>query len=320
MATLLIASAGGHLQELFELFPRLDLVDDADPTWVTFDTLQARSLLAGADVVYAAYAHPRDIVATARHAVLARHLLGRGHRFSRAISTGSSIAVPFLAAARLRGASCHYIESAARQTAPSLTGRILACVPGISLYAQVPTWRDPPWHYRGTVFDGYEPIESPARPIKKVAVATGSQETYGFRRLLEAILQARPEGVQVTWQTGSTPVDGLPIESRPGAPSEELEAEFAASDVVITHAGVGLSLLALSAGRCPVLVPRRAERGEHVDNHQCEVAAELDRRRLAVACEADELTTEVLERAAARSVARVKSPPVFRLIEVRARQ
>jgi hypothetical protein len=64
-------------------------------------------------------------------------LLGRGHRFSRAISTGSSIAVPFLAAARLRGASCHYIESATRQTAPSLTGRTLACVPGISLYAQV---------------------------------------------------------------------------------------------------------------------------------------------------------------------------------------
>ncbi len=132
-------------------------------------------------------------------------------------------------------------------------------------------------------------------------------------------MQVLPEGVEVTWQTGSTPVDGLPIEARPGVPSEELGAEFAASDVVITHAGVGLSLLALSSGRCPVLVPRRAERGEHVDNHQCEVAGELDRRRLAVACEADELTTEVLERAAARSVARVKSPPVFHLVGPEAR-
>jgi UDP-N-acetylglucosamine:LPS N-acetylglucosamine transferase len=318
VATLLVASAGGHLQELFELFPRFDLVDDANTTWVTFDTPQARSLLAGADVIYAPYAHSRDLAATARHALLAQRVLSE-RRFTHAISTGSSIAVPFLTGARLRGASCHYIESAARRMAPSLTGRILACIPSIHLYAQVPTWRDPPWHCRGSVFDGYEATESPRGPIKKVAAATGSSETYSFRRLLEAILQVLPDGVQVTWQTGSTPVDGLPIEARPGVPSEQLRAEFVASDVVITHAGVGLSLLALSAGRCPVLVPRRVERGEHVDNHQCEVAAELDRRRLAVACEVDDLTTDVLERAAARSVARVKSPPVFHLSEARTR-
>jgi UDP-N-acetylglucosamine transferase subunit ALG13 len=319
LATLFIASAGGHLQELFELFPRFDLIDDADTTWVTFDTPQARSLLAGADVVYAPYPRPRDFAVTVRHAALARRVLGGRRRFSHAVSTGSSIAVPFLTGARLRGASCHYIESATRRTEPSLTGRILACIPSISLYAQVPTWKDPPWHYRGNVFDGYEATEGVRRPIKKVAVATGSSESYAFRRLLEAVLEVLPEGVQVTWQTGSTSVDGLPIEARPGVPSEELAAEFAACDVVITHAGVGLSLLALSSGRCPVLVPRRAERGEHVDNHQREVADELDRRRLAVACEADELTTEVLERAATRSIARAKAPPVFHLVGPRTR-
>jgi UDP-N-acetylglucosamine:LPS N-acetylglucosamine transferase len=319
VATLLVASAGGHLQELFELLPRLDLVDDADTTWVTFDTPQARSLLAGADVVYAPYPRPRDLVVTARHIALARRVLGSERKYSYAVSTGSSIAVPFLAGARLHGASCHYIESATRRTAPSLTGRILACVPGISLYAQVPTWRDPPWRYEGNVFQGYEAIEGFPRRIKKVAVATGSSESFAFRQLLEAALEVIPPGAEVTWQTGSTPVDGLPIEARPGVPSEELAAEFAACDVVITHAGVGLSLLALASGRCPVLVPRRAERREHVDDHQREVAAELDRRCLAVACEADKLTTDVLERAAARSVVRVKSPPVFHLVGSRTR-
>jgi UDP-N-acetylglucosamine transferase subunit ALG13 len=319
VATLLVASAGGHLQELFELFPRLDLVDDADTTWVTFDTPQARSLLAGADVVYAPYPRPRDLAVTVRHAALARRVLGSDRKYSYAISTGSSIAVPFLTGARLYGASCHYIESATRRAAPSLTGRILAYVPGISLYAQVPTWRNPPWHCQGNVFEGYEATEGFRRPIKRVVVATGSSESYSFRRLLEAALEVVPAGAEVTWQTGSTPVNGLPIEARPGVPSEELAAEFAACDVVITHAGVGLSLLALASGRCPVLVPRRAERGEHVDNHQREVAAELDRRCLAVACEADELTAEVLERAAARSVVRVKSPPVFHLVGSRAR-
>jgi UDP-N-acetylglucosamine:LPS N-acetylglucosamine transferase len=312
LATLLVASAGGHLQELFDLLPRFDPVQAPDPTWVTFDTAQARSLLAGADVVYAPYPRPRDLAVTARHALLARRVLARG-RFNYVISTGSSIAVPFLAGGRLRGASCHYVESATRRTAPSLTGKIVARLPGISLYSQVSSWAKP-WHYSGTVFDGYEMTQGPRRPILKVAVATGSSESYGFRRLLEVALDALPAGVEVTWQTGSTPVDGLSIEARPGIPSAQLAAEFAAADVVITHAGVGLSLLALSSGRCPVLVPRLAERGEHVDNHQREVAAELDRRGLAVACEADDLTTDVLERAAARSIARAVSPPSFPLL------
>ena len=169
------------------------------------------------------------------------------------------------------------------------------------------------WRYRGSVFDGYEAIEQPGKAIKKVAVAVGSQAGYGFRRLLEASLRAIPDGAEVTWQTGSTSVEGLPIEARAAIASEQLQAEFAAADVVIVHAGVGLSLLALSAGRCPVLVPRRVARGEHVDDHQREVAAELDRLGLAVACEADQLTTEHLERAAAKSAFRLSSPPVFRL-------
>ena len=313
VATLLVANAGGHLQELFELFPRLDLVDHAGPTWVTFDTAQARSLLRGADVVYVPYPRPRDLVVTTRHVAYAWRLLGGRRRFSHAISTGSSIALPFLAGARLAGRPA--ITSRVPRAAPvprspaafSRACRAFIC----TRKSRRGTTR------RGTtreaVFDAYEPVAGPRRPVRKVAVAAGSSESYGFRRLLEATLRALPEGAEVSWQTGSTPVDGLPIEARPAVPSEQLAAEFSAADVVITHAGVGLSLLALSAGRCPVLVPRSAARGEHVDDHQHEVAAELDRRRLAVACEADELSFEVLERAAALSATRVASPPVFHL-------
>ena len=319
VATLLVANAGGHLQELFELVPRFELAD-ADLKWVTFDTAQARSLLAGADVVFAPYPRPRDLAVTARHAAIAWRVFRSHAPFSNVISTGSSIGVPFLSFARVSGASCHYIESATRRLAPSTTGRILARIPGIHLYSQVRSWKDPPWHYRGTVFDGYEASAGRKRPIKRVAVAVGSSQSFGFRRLLEATLGAIPAGAEVTWQTGSTPVDGLPIDARPGVPSEELAAEFAAADVVITHAGVGLALLALAAGRCPVLVPRRAERNEHVDTHQREVADELERRGLAVVCEADELTAGVLERAAARAVSRVQNCPPFHLVEGRSRR
>lgn len=314
MATLLVASAGGHLQELRELLPRLEGPDLTEVTWVTYDTPQSRSLLAGENVVFAPYANPRQPLVTARHALLAHKMLKRG-RFSHTVSTGSSIAVAFLPRARLSGSSCHYIESAARLEAPSLTGRILAAVPGIQVYSQVQGWREPPWHYRGSVFDGYR-VEAPGPGhdrLRRIVVAVGSMRAYGFRRLVERLVAILPADAEVLWQTGATDVSGLGIAGRAGIPSDELAAAIAESDLVVTHAGVGLSLLALANGRCPVVVPRRSARGEHVDDHQAEVAAMLSSRGLAVACEVDELSPECLDDAASRRVTRIARPPGFQL-------
>ena len=49
MSALLVASTGGHLVELMRLRPRLTGIGD-EVTWVTFDTPQSRSMLAGEDV------------------------------------------------------------------------------------------------------------------------------------------------------------------------------------------------------------------------------------------------------------------------------
>jgi UDP-N-acetylglucosamine transferase subunit ALG13 len=45
--------------------------------------------------------------------------------------------------------------------------------------------------------------------------------------------------------------------------------------VVVTHAGVGSILVALMNGKRPVVVPRRADLGEHVDDHQLELSRRL---------------------------------------------
>jgi UDP-N-acetylglucosamine--N-acetylmuramyl-(pentapeptide) pyrophosphoryl-undecaprenol N-acetylglucosamine transferase len=314
MPTLLVATAGGHLQELYELLPRFTDIDRDDVTWVTSEGPQARSLLGGERVVLAPYARPRDLPVAARHLQLARRTLAE-RRYSDVISTGSSIAVPFLSDALLRGVPAHYVESATRLEAPSLAGRLLSFLPGVHLYRQATVpWRDARWRYRGSVYDGWRPLPpAPPHQLRRVAVATGSSESFGFRRLIEALLAVLPADVTVTWQTGSTAVDGLGIVARPAVPSEQLAAEFAAADVVVSHAGVGLSLLALAAGRCPVLVPRRRARGEHVDDHQVAVATMLAGRGLAIACEAGDLTLDVLRRAAGRAVERDGSPPPFRL-------
>jgi UDP-N-acetylglucosamine transferase subunit ALG13 len=144
-------------------------------------------------------------------------------------------------------------------------------------------------------------------------VAAGSSSSYGFRRLIERLIDVVPPSVEVLWQTGSTPLEGLDISAHPDLPSEELAAAIGNSDVAVIHAGVGLSLLALANGRCPVVVPRRRARGEHIDDHQVQVAAMLSSRGLAVACEVEDLSLEVLMQAAARQVTRETDPPRFLL-------
>lgn len=54
------------------------------------------------------------------------------------------------------------------------------------------------------------------------------------------------------------------------------------ADVVITHGGSGSIMLALSVGKKPVVAPRYRHLGEHVDNHQAEIVAELALRNLVV--------------------------------------
>ena len=80
---------------------------------------------------------------------------------------------------------------------------------------------------------------------------------------------------------------------------DELEQMTTAASAVICHAGVGSIMTVLAAGKTPVVIPRRRALGEHVDDHQLQIAKELETQRLVVACvEARELRSAL---AAARS-------------------
>ena len=58
-------------------------------------------------------------------------------------------------------------------------------------------------------------------------------------------------------------------------PYDELLELIRAADVVITHGGTGNLATIRSQGRVPVVVPRSAAHGEHVDDHQRDYTARL---------------------------------------------
>jgi UDP-N-acetylglucosamine transferase subunit ALG13 len=307
MTTLLVSSVGGHLTQLHRLLPVLEGVEQ-DRRWVTFDSPQSRSLLAGEDVIFLDYTGPRDVKNVLRHTRTARRLFRGRHPFSTVVSTGSGIALSFLPIGRLRGCSCHYIESFTRSTGPSKTGRLLSRFGGISLYAQYPAWATPPWKYAGSVFDAFQP--SPAagrvRSIERVVVTLGTMEHYSFRRLIERALRVIPSTAEVLWQVGCTDVTDLPIRAHVQIPAHQLEDAMRDADVVIAHAGTGSAIAALEAEKMPVLIPRLSARGENVDDHQMHLAEELSARGLAIVRDVEQLTLDDL-RAAAGSL--VESKP-----------
>lgn len=309
-----MAHAGGHLKQLHRLVPRIaDLGDDL--TWLTYPTDLSRWLLAGQEVIEAHRVESRDYRGIALNTWLAARVVRRP-RFSRVISTGASLAFAIMPMARARGIPCHYIESVARSAGPSNTGRALRWLPGVRLYTQYQGWATGPWRYAGSVFDEFElePDGGRDAPLHRVVVILGTSTLYGFRRLVERLAAVLPPEAEVLWQTGVTDVSGLDITPRVTVPGDELDAAIRQADLVVAHAGVGSALSALEAGRAPVLVPRRKQYGENVDDHQHLVAAELARRGLAVDARPETLTLTDLTTAARRRIRLVTEPPSLRLV------
>ena len=61
---------------------------------------------------------------------------------------------------------------------------------------------------------------------------------------------------------------------------DELVDTMARVDNVVCHAGVGTIMTALQRGHTPVVIPRQARHGEHVDDHQLEIAHRFVERGL----------------------------------------
>jgi UDP-N-acetylglucosamine:LPS N-acetylglucosamine transferase len=117
---LLVASNGGHLLQLLQL---ADLWPKESRHWVTFEKSDAVSLLAGERVTWAHHPTNRNVPNLIRNFGLAIWMVRRS-KAQAIVTTGAGVAVPFVILGRMFGVNVVYIESMARITSPSLTGRL----------------------------------------------------------------------------------------------------------------------------------------------------------------------------------------------------
>jgi hypothetical protein len=143
---MLVGSAGGHLAQLMRLRPWWET---CDRTWVTFDKPDARSLLAGEDIVWAHHPTTRNVPNLLRNFVLAiRHV--RRVRPDLVVSTGAAVAVPFFVVARLLRLPVVYVEVFDRIDSPTLSGRL--CRPISTRFCV--QWPEQQEHYPGSIVIG----------------------------------------------------------------------------------------------------------------------------------------------------------------------
>lgn len=109
-----------------------------------------------------------------------------------------------------------------------------------------------------------------------IFITVGSSEEYKFPRLLKIVDELCDEGIidgnEVVAQIGYTEYEAKNFKTFDMTSSEEFKKLIEQSEIIITHAGTGSVISALKAKKKVIIFPRREEYGEHLDNHQLELA------------------------------------------------
>lgn len=105
-----------------------------------------------------------------------------------------------------------------------------------------------------------------------IFVTVGTHEQQ-FDRLVRAVDELRADGTidePVFVQTGYCTYEPVHCEHSKFVPFKRMKEMMADADVVITHGGPSSFIEAMAAGKVPVVVPRRGDLGEHVNDHQAD--------------------------------------------------
>lgn len=268
---LLVCSPGGHLDELLELRGQDPSSDDL---WVTARTAQSESVLRNRNAIFVGPVRSGEVSAATRLLPDAIRIIRRSGA-TQLCSTGAALAAPFLVAGSALRLETTFIESATRIDSPSRVGRLTEMLPGLTRLHQGFDDERRGWSRTESVFDHFTVRPTNSRAVDSVIVTLGS-ERFPFNRAIAALLDVLPNECKTVWQTGYT--DTLAVSrglAQNWFPAEQLYAHVRASDLVVTHAGVGSVLACLKSGKVPVVIPRLASRGEHTDDHQLELARRL---------------------------------------------
>ena len=114
-----------------------------------------------------------------------------------------------------------------------------------------------------------------------IFVTVGTHE-QPFDRLLKEVDRLRETGVideEVVVQSGFSEYQPRYCKCRKLFPYDEMTENVKKARIVITHGGPSSFIMPLQVGKIPIVVPRRKQFGEHVNDHQLEFARAVSERQ-----------------------------------------
>lgn len=280
----LAGSGGGHVRQLLDLQP---LWSQHDYFFVTEDTALGQTLTQA----HRAYLVPhfawgqarlgapfRMIAAAARSFMISAATMLK-ERPAIIISTGAGAVFFAVVWAKILGARVVIIESFARFEGPSLFGRLAGPLAD-DLIVQSPKLKAA--HPRAHVFDPLR-ILPIAPPAKEDLIFATVGATLPFDRLVESVAElirdgTIPQRIIVQIGIGGVAPDGMAVVET--LPFDEVQTLLNDASIVICHGGTGSLITALRAGCHVIAMPRRADLGEHYDDHQSEITEAFSKRDL----------------------------------------
>lgn len=132
-----------------------------------------------------------------------------------------------------------------------------------------------------------------------IFVAVGTQK-FPMNRLLRQIDELIASGKiheEVFAQSGCSDYQPSHFSCRDFLSKEEFDETVAKCDILVTHSGVGTIISGVTRRKKVVVFPRLAKFGEHVDDHQLQIAQSFSEQNLVLLCGEGDCLAEKIEEA-----------------------
>ena len=132
-----------------------------------------------------------------------------------------------------------------------------------------------------------------------IFVAVGTQK-FPFNRLLKGIDDLIEQGKlkdEVFAQIGHTDYVPRNYGYKDFLTQDDFQSRIGGCDVLITHSGVATIIAGMRMEKPVVVVPRFAKFGEHVDDHQLQIAESFSTKNLVLMCRNVEELADLVESA-----------------------
>lgn len=111
-----------------------------------------------------------------------------------------------------------------------------------------------------------------------VTVGTHEQPFDRLLKCIDEMVEDKKIKEKVIIQKGYSDYEPQNCESYKLIGYEEMQKYIKDARIIITHGGPASFIAPLSIGKTPIVVPRRKEYNEHVNNHQVEFCKEVEKR------------------------------------------